>query len=1141
MAESNKDFIDTGVARGLIDKKNAEAIRDLHKETTEQYKAQLDLANRLVDTFKNMMGYNKGISASLADQASFSKQILSDGMARRLMNEQINSEIEDAEKKILELRQMEIDSNHKNFEIQKMIAEKVMAEKDVEEKKLKLQAAQLDIKNKNEELAAAMGRLEKQDLATRAQRDQISKEREDAIEKNNLIKAAAANILLDSFEKQLQVSKNIIDNTAKEINLTNSIISDAQEELRLSEETLKNKKAQVSSYEDINNNILDTIKKQEEELAKRIHISKQLKLQSGYMAHLKDTGHDVTKIFGQFGANVMQFVKNLKTVPPHFLLMDILIAAGLKRFKELDSAAERFRKETGFTNTQMVKLRREVENVNRKYQEFGVSIEKAYDAAKALTDIFGRTTLLAEDLVGKVALLAVNLGVAEKDSASVLATFQGLGKASPKIAMDMITATAAMSENAGVPFKMVMEDISNASSEVLSVIGAIPGKLVKATISARAMGTTLAAITSSSRKLLDYSSSINDELEASALLGRSISFQKARQLAYEENADEAAKATLETVKRAGNFNSMNIYQREALAKASGMELKDLTKMLAVEAQREEILRGNDPVKKKQLEDQDAELAKMKEIADLQNKDVIAQGQKLITQQKMQGLMTQMQNMLEAIAVELGSALEPIFRIVATLLVPALKIVGGLVRGLLSPITKFVDKLSGGSETGDKFAAAMAKAAPIIDKMVVGAEYLGEAITIVGAALFKIFAIGSMFNIQWIKIGLQTEKVVGWFARAAAWGNKLGVGLTGIMRVVQPFAKIFGSVFSVLMKSLGFVAKFAGPIGLIVNIVQVVVEYAKELIDIWSSDDMSVGDKIIASLIAIPKAIWNTLIQPFVDGIDWLLKWAFPNIPFGLGDILSEMGKMFKDAITTIAKSLFDPILDAFKDLYDVFTGKYSIGEGILRGLEAVSTLVLFWIVAPFKAALKWIFEKFMGHSPSEIGEGIVNGIKAVGSFVLDALTLPFSTALDFISSIFGGDGQLGTTIIKGIKKVASFIFDIIVSPFKQAFDAVGGFIGKLFGGRDVGKQAAPVQEASPVSSVIEVNHLDELRDVVQELVDAVATMNTSKPSEVVSGTKLDTSALEAKLDKLTDLLVGGAVRVYLDGKDVSAAMTGIGR
>ena len=79
------------------------------------------------------------------------------------------------------------------------------------------------------------------------------------------------------------------------------------------------------------------------------------------------------------------------------------------------------------------------------------------------------------------------------------------------------------------------------------------------------------------------------------------------------------------------------------------------------------------------------------------------------------------------------------------------------------------------------------------------------------------------------------------------------------------------------------------------------------------------------------------------------------------------------------------------------------------------------------------------------------------------------------------------------------------------------------------------------SNVIEVKNLDALRDVVQELTNAVANLATAAPAATGATAALNTSGIEAKLDTLTNLLTGGAVRVYLDGKDVSSAMSGIGR
>lgn len=371
------------------------------------------------------------------------------------------------------------------------------------------------------------------------------------------------------------------------------------------------------------------------------------------------------------------------------LVLVKMIQLAYERFKQLDAAAENFRRETGFSIDQMKQLRKDAEALNVQFADMGVSIEKVYASAKALTDVFGRTSLVTKEALQNVSLLSANLGVAEADSANVLAIFQGLGNATEQAAMNVIKVGAGISEKAGVPFSLVMKDIANASEQTTALIGANPSKLMKSAIAARALGTDLNKIVSSQRKLLDFSSSITDELEASAMLGKNISFQKARQLAYEGDIEGAAKATLETVKAAGNFDKMSVYQREALAKASGMELKDLTKMMAVDKQREAIMNGTDEAKKKQLLAQEAELANLKKIDDLNNADLVKQNERALMQQKMQGVMTRLKNLMESLTVAFADILEPVVTPLMEILVPVFKLLAVILKYTIIPVLKFI--------------------------------------------------------------------------------------------------------------------------------------------------------------------------------------------------------------------------------------------------------------------------------------------------------------------------------------------------------------------------------------------------------------------------------------------------------------------
>lgn len=1065
------------------------------------------------------------------------------------------------------------------------------------------------------------------------------------------------NRLLETKEKQRKSTKEISD-------LEESLSELMQEKASLEERMLNSKDGEIAAK----------IKELELEIKRNQQAAKAAKLQAGFLAYMKDTAGSSGGVLGNLAGmanQVKEMANKFKTIPAQFLLLHALIKEGLDLFVKLDKAAENFRKETGFTTTQMSALRRDAEVINREFQYMGVGIEEVYKSAKALTDVFGRTTLLTKETLTNVSLLAANLGVAEKDSADVLANFQGLGGATEKAAMNVIKVGAGISESAGVPFKLVMNDIANASADTLNLVGATPSKLMKSAIAARALGTDINKIASTQQKLLNYSSSITSELEASALLGRSISFQKARQLAYDGDAIGAAKATLDTIKKAGDFNKMTVYQKKALAEASGMELKDITKMLAVEKQRDAILLNGTDEQKKKLLAQEAELENLKKMADLESEDLVKQNEKAIMQQKMQGLVTQMTNLLQSVVLELGSALEPIIRIGAALLVPVLKMITGFIKGFLSPITKFTEKLAGGAETGDKFAKTLAKAAPIIEKMVYGAEKLGEGVAIFYMYFYKAQLVGSVIVVSFTKIlsvltktsSIVTRIQSGFTAIMSMISASKGVTMLSnavasiggvfskIVGFIQPIAGFFGTIFSkiaafikpitsifgIATKTTGVISKvmailgagistflrYAGPVGMVISAIQFAVEYISDLIDIWSSEDLSIGDKILKSIAAIPTALYNVLVKPLVGIVDWLMEKM--GLSFNLSDVFSALYDSFIDLGSKMIQPFVNSIYEIWEAVVNIFDGK-EIGKNILNGLLSTGKLILQALLWPFTAVWGYLYNTFIANSPSELGLMIVDGIKSIGSMLFDALTFPFRTVfnfvsglfggdgdlgnsivdgiknaagfifdvltfpfrtvmsfvsnlfegggefipklldgiksaastifdvltypfkniLNFISGIFGGDGQLGTTIIEGIKNVASLLFDILTTPFKKALDFVKGLplVGKLFGGADdISKQASPAPsiQSSQTSNVIEVNHLDELRDVVMELTTAVANLGTSVTTTPVAGTKLDTSGLEAKLDNLTQLLVGGAVRVYLDGKDVSAAMSSTGR
>ena len=1158
-----KEILSDAKARGMIEEQINSNIMSAEKELMRMKLAQIDNSHFLNKLGKEYANVTEKITAS-ENKLILSKKELSKIDNDILESEKTKSAILAKQQDVIE----KIENRHRA--LQKVEGSILANNKAILDNKNKQASVSTQLKMIEEEMDAAQIKSTHEGMDLTDEYNSMMKKREylknklvglDSIE--NQYKKDGLNLgyrkhaidteilnaqdeIIEGNKELLPIDRSLVENREKQRIATKGIL-DLEGELNGMMEEKTKLEAQMLNPDEA---IAAKIKELELQIAQNQEAAKLAKQQAGFLAYMEDTAASSGGLLGNLGGmlNKGKSITNaFKTIPGPFIVLKLLLEASLDRFEKLDKAAEDFRKQTGFSINQMVQLRSDVESVNRQFQDMGVGIEQAYTSAKALTDVFGRTSLITKETLGNVALLSANLGVAEADSANVLANFQGLGKATQEAAMNVIKVGAGISEKAGVPFKLVMNDIANASEQTTAMLGSNPSKLMKSAIAARALGTDMNKIVASQRKLLDYNTSINSELEASALLGRSISFQKARQLAYDGDIAGAAKATLDTVKKAGDFEKMSVYQREKLAEASGMELKDLSKMMAVEKQRDSILLGGDQAAIDKLLAQEAELENLKNMASLDDANLVKQNEKVLMQQKMQGMMSNFANTFQSLLVSLADILEPVVRVVAMILLPAFKIVSALIRGMLKPILNIGQALMGNADNTKKFAAFAEKVSAVMVTVYDWSEKIGEVIGEIFLALNRVTGIARLFGSNFDAVA-STAKFISSLAKSITFNfgflktifqsvapivEFIAAGFSRVYNLFKPLISMASNFFGVaskgasfvgpFVKVFGMIAKFAGPIGLIINAVQVVVDLVGQWMDIWSSDDMDIGEKILKSFVAIPKALYNVLVQPFIDMAAWLLNWMWPGV-----------------------------------------------GDSMLKGIKSVGDAIFGVLKWPFQKMFGWFKNDsgIAGQSPSEIGLMIVDGIKAIGSMLLDVITFPFRTAFNFISGIFGGDGNLGTSIVDGIKSsfgaafdfitsafsfvvdsiknAASEIFGFITSPFKKALDFVKNipFIGKLFGGNDIAAESKPQIDSTTMETagVIEVKNLDALREVVQQLTDAVANLGKSDNTETLTaGTKIDTSALEAKLDTLTNLLVGGAVRVYLDGSDVSAAMSATGR
>jgi hypothetical protein len=142
----------------------------------------------------------------------------------------------------------------------------------------------------------------------------------------------------------------------------------------------------------------------------------------------------------------------------------------------------------------------------------------------------------------------------------------------------MLKSLQATAKLRGVLPSAVMKDLA-ANGEAFAKYAKGSGDNIKnAAIQARQLGVTFATTAKIADTLLDFETSIEKELEASAMLGKDLNLSRARELFYMGKQEEAMSEILRQLGDKAEWDRMDVYQKDAAAAALGISVAELEKM-----------------------------------------------------------------------------------------------------------------------------------------------------------------------------------------------------------------------------------------------------------------------------------------------------------------------------------------------------------------------------------------------------------------------------------------------------------------------------------------------------------------------------------------------------------------------------------
>jgi hypothetical protein len=286
----------------------------------------------------------------------------------------------------------------------------------------------------------------------------------------------------------------------------------------------------------------------------------------------------VSKALNTFGSQLSNSLKSQLTTSN---LLQFVIVQLVNALKNADTQTGQLAKAFGTSYSEAASLRNELNTVANLSGDINITTGALQESLIAVNKEFGTATMfsgeLLKDFTNMTKVMGYTNEAAAKLSKITVATGTDLSDNTAQIlgtaAAFNVTNKVALNE------KEIVEGVAKASAATTVSLGMQPGKIAAAVVQAKALGLELEQVTGIAESLLNFESSISNELEAELLTGRALNLEQARYLALTNDVEGVAKEITKQGITAAEFAGMNSIQQKAISEAVGLTREELAQSL----------------------------------------------------------------------------------------------------------------------------------------------------------------------------------------------------------------------------------------------------------------------------------------------------------------------------------------------------------------------------------------------------------------------------------------------------------------------------------------------------------------------------------------------------------------------------------
>ena len=434
------------------------------------------------------------------------------------------------------------------------------------------------------------------------------------------------------LERGEEIDESALDNLYKRLDLTNEELSEQLKGMDSDSQRLALTMSQQRVLKEVNKGRkkeLDTLEKMEDSLGvigKATNFISKIPgigkfAQDAYAATIQEQ-----KALAEAGKDIMDVNKSAvflgeeigkgarKTLTDPFTMAAFAANEIGKALTAVDGRITGFRKELGLSRSAAAGISFDMKVIAEGTADTFITADKLAESFTAMSGQLGFAVDYSGQTLETFTTLNKRLGLSVEQATSLTSLLKLQGDNTEDQLDNLTQQIGAFNTLNGTAFdtKQVLGDIANTSAAIQVSFAGSTDELASSVLEAKKLGLNLSQVDKIAESLLNFESSIENELKAELLLGREINLEKARQLALNNDLEGVAQELADQQVSFFEFSKLNRIQQNAIAEAMGMGREEMSAMLL---QQQRMTMTNDEISS-QLEGQ--ELANFKAMTFQEN-------------------------------------------------------------------------------------------------------------------------------------------------------------------------------------------------------------------------------------------------------------------------------------------------------------------------------------------------------------------------------------------------------------------------------------------------------------------------------------------------------------------------------------------